>query len=94
MEDTITANFPTPVLTPIVGRPDYIQVNRIYEELCENATTVDSTLGGGNHGVLGLIVTPEIYATYSNTPFNMPARPPNVAAVIHLNAAEARQATI
>lgn len=58
MEDTLTTNFPTPVLTPIVGRPNYIQVNRIYEELCENTTTVDSTLGGGNHGMLGLIVTP------------------------------------
>ena len=48
------------------------------DELSANAASVHSTLGGGNHGYLGLTVTNSVYATISNASFNaqiMPVQP-------------------
>ena len=45
------------------------------DQLKANALTVYSTLGGGNHGYLGLVLHPSQYAQVSNTPFVMPNPP-------------------
>ena len=44
-------------LTPIVGKPDYISLQRLKKQIKANAQEVPSTLGGGNHGMLGLVLS-------------------------------------
>ena len=63
-------------LTPIVGEPDFISLNRLKNELKRNAQNVPCILGGGNHGFLGLILTPAEYNTIApGTPFNNQPHP-------------------
>ena len=42
-------------------------------ELFANAAVIPTTLGGGQHGHLGLIIQPALYETLSETPFMIPA---------------------
>ena len=58
--------YPTP--TPIRGEPTYESLKRIREELCANASSVESELGGGDHGYLGLVLTDQEYAELSRSP--------------------------
>jgi hypothetical protein len=52
--DYIT-NFPHPVLPPIAGQPTARSVRALLDLLRINATSVDCTRGGGNHGYLALL---------------------------------------
>ena len=45
------------------------------KQLKANALSVPSTLGGGNHGLLGLVLTQQEYARISNVQFQIPLRP-------------------
>ena len=56
-------------LTPIIGKPDYISLHKLKKQIKANAQSVPSTLGGGNHGLLGLVLTPAEYALVSAVPF-------------------------
>lgn len=89
----ISDHFTTKVLTKVSGRPTFVSIMTIHDELCENAVAIESDAGGGNHGLLGMITTASQYATYSATPFMLPDRPSAAAAVALLNAADARQET-
>ena len=63
-------------LTPIVGEPDFVSLNRLKNELKSNAQNVPCTLGGGNHGFLGLVLTPAEYNLIApGTPFVMQPHP-------------------
>ena len=44
-------------------------------ELKQNASSVYSNLGGGAHGHLGLLLSPQIYALISNVPYVRQAHP-------------------
>ena len=46
-------------------------------ELKENAISVHSNLGGGNHGHLGLLMTDPHYTLIVNTPYVRPVYPGN-----------------
>jgi hypothetical protein len=48
-------------LTPIVGKPNHESVKLLRQELYANAFENECTLGGGNHGYLGLIMPDEAY---------------------------------
>lgn len=72
---TIIAGFPNPVPTKIIGRPAFLQIQKLYKQLKANAASVPTTLGGEPLGHLGLLLTPAEYATVSNTPFARPANP-------------------
>ena len=61
--------------TPIQGTPTNKTLKRLKQELRANASSVESDLGGGDHGYLGLVLTNEEYATVSNTAFKAPAYP-------------------
>ena len=53
------------------------------DQLKANATSIPTTLGGGNHGYLGLILSPAAYATIAANQFIKPIYPgqhPNVPA--------------
>ena len=48
--------------TPITGEPSNKSLKRLKTELRANASSVDTDLGGGDHGYLGLILTYVEYA--------------------------------
>jgi hypothetical protein len=58
---TPTLVFPTPVLTPIVGRPTNSTLQIMQQQLYQNARSVASDRGGGALGHLALIMTPAAY---------------------------------
>ena len=62
-------------LTKIHGEPTYESLKELHNQLKANACTVPSNLGGGQHGHLGLVLSPTKYALISNTPFVKPAHP-------------------
>ena len=66
--------FPTQV-TPIIGEPTYATLKTLKDQLKANAASVPTTLGGGKHGYLGLILSPATYATISPTAFIEPVYP-------------------
>ena len=74
-------HFEKSELTPIRGEPTYSTLERLLKELKANASTVHSTLGGGAHGHLGLVISLTSYAHLSAIPFTRPAFP-GTAAII------------
>ena len=62
-------------LTQIQGEPTFSNLKLLTREIKANAMAVHSTLGGGAHGHLGLVVTPAQYALISPTPFVRPVFP-------------------
>ena len=68
--DYIKNNFKYPVLTKILGKPDYESLKAIKDELKANAGKVQCNLGGSNNGNLGLVLSDVDYALVSpNTPY-------------------------
>ena len=55
------AYFQHKVLTKIHGQPTYKSLQNILTELKANAGSVPSTLGGGQHGHLGLLLSDARY---------------------------------
>ena len=80
--EDITNAFPTPITT-ITAEPNYESLKTLKDQLKTNAASIPTTLGGGNHGYLGLILSPAAYATIAATQFVEPIYPgqhPNVLA--------------
>ena len=67
--------FEYPELTPIHGEPSYESLRVLYNQIKANARSVHTTLGGGQHGHLGLILTPQQYALLSPTAYTKTPRP-------------------
>jgi hypothetical protein len=61
VEDVI-ASFPHPVLPTVQGKPDYQTIHAIRKSLQANSRAIDTHLGGGTLGHLGLIVSDAYYA--------------------------------
>ena len=70
--------FIHPTLTPIRGEPEYSTLKVLKNELKANASKVSSDLGGGNHGHLGLVLTPAEFAMISAVPYVRPIHPGNL----------------
>ena len=68
--------FEYPDLTKIYGEPTYESLRLIQNQLKANACSVHTSLGGGQLGHLGLVLTPAQYAILSPRPYNQPPRPP------------------
>ena len=62
-------------LTKIHGEPTYDSIKQLHNELKANARSVCSSLGGGNYGHLGLVLTDAQYGMISNVPFVRPDHP-------------------
>ena len=80
--EDVTNAFPTAV-TKITGEPNYASLKNLKDELKANAASIPTTLGGGTHGYLGLILSPAAYATIAATQFIEPIYPgqhPNIPA--------------
>jgi hypothetical protein len=72
-----TASFTTPILTRISNGaiPTYATLAKAQFELKQNATSIHSNRGGGCHGHLALLVSPERYLTITGTAFIAPNVP-------------------
>ena len=65
--------YKTPTL--IIGAPTNKTLKRLKQELRANASSVESDLGGGDHGYLGLVLSDANYASVSDTAFVAPNYP-------------------
>jgi hypothetical protein len=61
----VMASFPHPVLLTVEGEPDYQTINATIKFLQENSRAIDTHLGGGTLGHLGLIISDASYSMIS-----------------------------
>lgn len=73
--DKMLALFPNASLPKIHGEPTYETINDIVQHMYANAATVSCSLGGGQHGHIGLIMKPALYQTLSAAAFVRPSDP-------------------
>ena len=67
--------FEIATLTKIHGEPTFESIRKLQREININAQCVHSELGGGAHGHLGLVLTPQEYALHSNAAYRRPNHP-------------------
>ena len=85
--------FQHKLLTKIHGKPTYASLQTLYTELKANAGSVPTTLGGGRHGHLGLLLPATSYATlqpttaWINPAHPGPFVPPAAGTTAQINAA-------
>jgi hypothetical protein len=58
----VIASFPHPVLPTVQGELDFQKIHTIWKSLQANSRAIDTHLGGGTLGHLGLIVSDASYA--------------------------------
>ena len=75
LKDYGSAYFPHKEPTKIHGEPTFDNLLHLHNQLKANAKSVPSSLGGGQHGHLGLVLSHQQYQLLSLTPFNRPANP-------------------
>ena len=73
--DDIVAKFPVKVFPPIEGEPDYSTISQLIQGLYGNAASLQTSLGGGLHGHVGLIMPVELYTTLTAIPYEAPDNP-------------------
>ena len=81
--------FKHPVLTRIRREPTYETLHHLKNELKSNASFIPTTLVGGNHGYLGVILTPVEY--HRIAPADLFIRPPNLGVLVPNPAGTAAQ---
>ena len=65
--------FEIPELTRIIGEPTAATLLELRNKLRCNAQSVNTTLGGGQHGHLGLVTSNTLYTSLPNTvPYERP----------------------
>ena len=66
--------FENKTLTFIMGEPIFASLHQILLQLKADTNSIPTTLGGGDHGCVGIIVYPPTYAILAPmTPFLTPA---------------------
>ena len=73
--DYITTYFQYKTLTKIHGAPTYEALQEMQDQLKANAASVNTNLGGGANGHLGIVLTPMEYRNVSNTAYTRPNHP-------------------
>ena len=89
--DYVHTYFKYPTPTPINGEPTNKSLKRLKNELRANASSVDSDLGGGDHGYLGLVLTDIEYSNVSATAFVAPPFPRTLTIPVATTAVQALQ---
>ena len=87
----IVAKFPTKILPPIPGNPDYEFISKLNQLMYGNTATLPTTLSGGAHGHVGLIVKATLYVTLSPTAYVAPIEPPLMPIIPQTTTCAARQ---
>eukprot|EP00957_Ditylum_brightwellii_P204584 15339953-Ditylum_brightwellii.AAC.1 len=59
--EDIQAGFVHGPVNKIVGEPTYKSIEHLQNQLICNAFTLESILGGGNNGLVGLVKFPQVY---------------------------------
>ena len=67
--ESVIESFPNPSIPKFEHEPTYDSIKQVEKYLIENASSIESTLGGGNHGYLGLIMDPAKYQTLTRSLF-------------------------
>jgi hypothetical protein len=65
--EAVMASFPHPILPTVQGEPDYQTIHATRKFLQENSRAIDTHLGGGTLGQLGLIISYAAYAIIAPT---------------------------
>ena len=94
MTSSPTESFPHQQLTAIPqgDKPNYVNLKELKQQLNANAMAIPSTRGGGQHGMLALVIPPTTYDALANTQPWVNAVHPGIEP-IHANAATAAQIT-
>ena len=74
--DDIVTKFPTKILPPIPGEPEYDCISELNKIMYGNAATLPTTLGGGAHGHVVLIMKATLYLTLLATAYVALNEPP------------------
>ena len=82
--EAIIESFPTSSIPRIEGEPTYKSIKEVEKIIITNASSIESELGGGSHGLLGLVIPEARYNTITGTNFvphanpgALPTFPPN-----------------
>ena len=73
--ESVIESFPNSTISKIEGEPDFQSIKSIEKLIITNASSCESELGGGQHGMLGLVIPPERYHTITGHQFNPHANP-------------------
>jgi hypothetical protein len=65
--EEVIASFPHPVLPTVQGEPEYQTIHATWKSLQANSRAIDTHLGGGTLGHLGLIISDASYAMTAPT---------------------------
>jgi hypothetical protein len=65
--EDVLASFPDPVIPTVQGAPDYQTIHATRKFLQANSRAIDTHLGGGTLGHLGLIISDASYAMIAPT---------------------------
>ena len=79
--EQIREGFHYPTLDRQLGLPSYNTINSVHTLLKTNAASVSSQLGGGRHGLLGLVLNNAIFNKLTGTDFIKPSNPGTVATI-------------
>lgn len=75
LNDSITFNFPHPLLTRVTGKPTIHSLKNVKKELFANAHSVYSLRGSGQHGHVILVLTDAAHQTLTGQNFVAPVHP-------------------
>ena len=73
--ESIKGLFPHLVIPRQIGAPSYETISDVHTKLKANASSVPTTLGGGAHGHLGLMLGPATYLAITGHNYAIPADP-------------------
>ena len=79
--EDIRRKFPFKKITKCEGVINYKIIREIHRKIQANASTIQSELGGGQHGLLGLAMLPSTYRTIIGQEIQLPVQPPQEAPV-------------
>ena len=79
--EDICSKLPFKKITKCEGVVDYKIIPKIHLRIQSNESTIQSELGGVQHGLLGLVIQPSTYRTVIGQDFQRPVRPPQAAPV-------------
>jgi hypothetical protein len=88
--DDVINGFKHPTIAPIRGETNYETIHSVQKRLNANTASVHSYLGGGNHGHLNAIISPNRYAAIIPVPFVAPTNPGYTATIPANTPPEAR----
>ena len=70
--DYVVSKFPIKKMPKSNGESDYSKISTMMQLMYGNAYFLPTMLGGGQHGNIGIIMTPQLYTTLANMPYDSP----------------------